>query len=199
MRGRIHRIACITAFLTKTSDFSVTTGVTIISTFQTRQVRVQYGIQCQGEIMRKALFYRMLWAVMFCVGSSVAQADQTITNEIIALVKSEWAAEQNRNIVEKIKNTADDYTEFNDFAPTRVDGKTVAARLEEAGWKDSKVYVATEMLNPKVQVYGDTAILTYNFAGFRRNKDGKLDPDNAKVTRVYVKQAGKWMLVHAHF
>jgi len=149
--------------------------------------------------MRKALFYRMLWAVMFCVGSSVAQADQTITNEIIALVKSEWAAEQNRNIVEKIKNTADDYTEFNDFAPTRVDGKTVAARLEEAGWKDSKVYVATEMLNPKVQVYGDTAILTYNFAGFRRNKDGKLDPDNAKVTRVYVKQAGKWMLVHAHF
>jgi len=50
-----------------------------------------------------------------------------------------------------------------------------------------------------VQVYGDTAILTYNFAGLRRAADGKVAPALAKSTRVYVKQGGKWMLVHANF
>ena len=30
------------------------------------------------------------------------------------------------------------------------------------------------MQNPKVQVYGDTAILTYNFAGISRQADGKI-------------------------
>ena len=55
------------------------------------------------------------------------------------------------------------------------------------------------MLNPKVQVYGDVAILTYNFAGVVKNKDGELKPSRAKSTRVYAKQGGKWKLVHANF
>jgi len=57
----------------------------------------------------------------------------------------------------------------------------------------------SDMQNPKVQVYGDTAILTYNFAGIRRDKDAKLIPATAKSTRVYVRQGGKWVLVHANF
>jgi ketosteroid isomerase-like protein len=56
-----------------------------------------------------------------------------------------------------------------------------------------------EMANPKVQVYGDTAILTYNFVGVRKDKDGKTAPNIAKSTRVYSKIGGKWMLVHANF
>lgn len=149
--------------------------------------------------MRYVVSIVVLCLAISWVWTSAADVNQTVADEIIALVKSEWAAEKSRNVAEKIKNTADDYTEFNDVAATRVDGKTVAARLEEAGWRDPRVYVATEMLNPKVQVYADTAILTYNFTGLRQDKDGKIEPDSAKVTRVYVKLSGKWMLVHAHF
>jgi ketosteroid isomerase-like protein len=57
----------------------------------------------------------------------------------------------------------------------------------------------SDMQNGRVQVYGDTAVLTYNFAGLRRAADGKVAPSLAKSTRVYVKQGGKWMLVHANF
>jgi len=57
----------------------------------------------------------------------------------------------------------------------------------------------SDMQNGRVQVYGDTAILTYNFAGLRRGADGKVNPSLAKSTRVYVKHGGKWMLVHANF
>ena len=53
-----------------------------------------------------------------------------------------------------------------------------------AGAKDPNQTVGAEMLNSKVQVYGDVAILTYNFAGLKKNKDGETKPKRAKSTRV---------------
>jgi ketosteroid isomerase-like protein len=50
-----------------------------------------------------------------------------------------------------------------------------------------------------VQVYGDVAILSYNFLGYMQDKDGMVKPNRAKSTRVYAKQGGKWILVHANF
>ena len=48
-------------------------------------------------------------------------------------------------------------------------------------------------------VYGNVAILSYNYAGVAQDKDGKNEPVRAKSTRVYVKQGASWMLVHANF
>ena len=81
----------------------------------------------------------------------------------------------------------------------QVDGRSLTGRLAEAGTKDPGTRIADEMLNPKVQVYGDTAILSYNFFGLEQDKDGKVKPTRAKTSRVYVKQGGQWMLVHANF
>jgi ketosteroid isomerase-like protein len=120
-------------------------------------------------------------------------------DEIVAIVKAQWAAERQRNAVEAMKNVADDYTEFNEVAATRIDGKALALRLAEAGNKEASSNIADEMTNEKVQVYGDAAILTYNFFGYNQNKDGKVEPGRSKSTRVYVKLGGKWMLVHANF
>jgi len=50
-----------------------------------------------------------------------------------------------------------------------------------------------------VQVYGDVAILSYNFIGVDKDRDGKTESVFAKSTRVYVKKGGKWLLVHANF
>jgi hypothetical protein len=33
---------------------------------------------------------------------------------------------------------------------------------------------------------------------FTRDREGKMSPNLAKSTRVYVEQDGKWMLVHAN-
>ena len=59
--------------------------------------------------------------------------------------------------------------------------------------------VAGDMMNAKVQVYGDVAILTYNYVGVVQQKDGKTDNNAAKSTRVYAKIDGQWKLVHANF
>ena len=92
---------------------------------------------------------------------------------------------------------ADDYTEFNGDFPTLLVGKAMSTRMGEVTPYDKAMY--SDMQNGRVQVYGDTAILTYNFAGLRRGSDGKVNPSLAKSTRVYVKQDGQWKLVHANF
>jgi len=96
------------------------------------------------------------------------------------------------------KYISDDYTEFNSDYATRIDGKTKNFTLSDANFSGG-TSLADEMLNPKVQVYGDVAILTYNFAGVIKNNDGKVVTSKAKSTRVYVKMNGTWKLVHANF
>lgn len=126
----------------------------------------------------------------------------SIADDVIAMVKAQWAAEMKdpTNVAEQMKNIADDYTEFNGDYATRLEGKTLNMRLAEAGGVSSIRTIAGEMANPKVQVYnGDVAILSYNYVGVLKDKDGKTEPSRAKSTRVYVKQNGKWMLVHSNF
>ena len=50
-----------------------------------------------------------------------------------------------------------------------------------------------------MQIFGDVAILSYNFMGMSKDKEGKVEPIRAKSTRVFVNEGGKWLLVHANF
>ena len=128
-----------------------------------------------------------------------AQTNQQVAEEVIAITKAQWKAQMEKNVATSMKNVADEYTEFTPNSPTRLDGKALNMRLGEAFSGGSGNLVASEMANEKVQVYGDVAILTYNFIGVSKDKDGKTEPFFAKSTRVYVKKKGKWMLVHANF
>jgi ketosteroid isomerase-like protein len=138
-------------------------------------------------------------AMLMVIGSPVQAADNPkIAEEVIALARSQWAAEIAGNPMDQQNaSLADDYTEFNGDFPTLLVGKTMSTRMGEVTPNDKAMY--SDMQNARVQVYGDTAILTYNFAGLRRGSDGKVTPSLAKSTRVYVRQGGKWMLVHANF
>jgi ketosteroid isomerase-like protein len=114
-------------------------------------------------------------------------------------VKAQWTASDAGNTAEYMKSVADEYTEFNGAYATRLDGKALSTKVSEANDQASVKTVVSEMANAKVQVYGDVAILSYNFIGVTKDKDGKTQPTRAKSTRVYAKQGGKWMLVHANF
>ncbi len=130
----------------------------------------------------------------------IAQAgDNEVAEEVIAITKAQWAAEIREDAAAAMKNVADEYTVFNPAYPTRLDGKAIATRWTEILIGGSENLVMAEMANEKVQVYGDVAILTYNFIGAVKDKDGEVEPERAKSTRVYVKQGGQWMLVHANF
>ncbi len=149
--------------------------------------------------MRKMIpFVVACLAVLFVIG--VAQtAPPLASDDVIAVTKAQWAAELKKDIGGYSKNIAEDYTEFNGDYPVRLDGKPINVHLTEGGFGSSSTTVSQEMANEKVQVYGDVAILTYNFIGANKDKDGKITPERGKSTRVYVKKDGQWWLVHAHF
>ena len=129
---------------------------------------------------------------------AAAAEDPRVTADVMALARAQWAAEfAKQPAAMQLASLADDYTEFNPDYPTRLDGKELAVRMLSV--TPDVVSVVSEMQNAKVQTYGDTAILTYNFVGLNRGADGKLKPNTAKSTRVYVRQNGRWMLVHANF
>jgi ketosteroid isomerase-like protein len=141
-----------------------------------------------------------LAALMVVSGPAVAGEDAKVAAEVMALARAQWAAEvAGKSMAEQSASTAADYTEFNPDYPALIVGKELADRLTAASVSDGSRTLAADMVNPRVQVYGDTAILTYNFVGVGRDKDGKNAPGAAKSTRVYAKMDGKWMLVHANF
>ena len=91
-------------------------------------------------------------------------------------------------------NFADDITYFDDIGAT--------ARLD--GLKEMQKYLASleipphsyELVNPKVQIYGDIAILTLRYQS--TSLDGKPDPP-WKATSVYRLIDGEWQVVHANW
>lgn len=149
--------------------------------------------------LRKTLLPAAL-ALMVFTGHALAAEDPAVAAEVAAIVKAQWAAEnQNRSAAQSWGTIADDYTEFNPQVPTLVQGKALAGRFYDASLQGGGKGLVSEMLNPHVQVYGDTAILAYNYAGLSQDREGKIENNLAKSTRVYVRQNGKWMLVHANF
>ena len=131
---------------------------------------------------------------------AIAGDDPKVAAEVIAVTRAQWAAEvQGKSVAEQNAVLADDYTEFNPDYPVRIDGKAANVALYDAQALSGGKSVAGDMMNARVQVYGDVAILTYNYVGVVQEKDGKTNNNAAKSTRVYAKVGGQWKLVHANF
>ena len=148
------------------------------------------------------IYSRAVMATLLVMSFQVAIAgdDPKVAAEVIAVTRAQWAAEaQGKSVAEQNAVLADDYTEFNADYPVRIDGKAANVALYDAQALSGGKSVAGDMMNARVQVYGDVAILTYNFVGVVQEKDGKTDNNAAKSTRVYAKIGGQWKLVHANF
>jgi len=87
------------------------------------------------------------------------------------------------------------FTEFKDGAPR---GDAAANKKEEREFlgiaADSKV----DMKDLAVNVYGDTAIATFN-GDFSAKLEGKPIAVKMQTTMVFVKYKGDWKIVHEHF
>ncbi len=69
--------------------------------------------------------------------------------------------------------------------------------LEGTRAKGVKVATHLELMNPKVRIYGDTAIVTYTSGIWRRVGD-EFDSGFLHETRVWVRRDAQWKLVHLH-
>ena len=115
-------------------------------------------------------------ALLLMIGTPALAADNPqVAAEIMALARAQWASEiAGEPMAQQNAQLAEDYTEFNGDFPTLLVGKAALTRMGEVTPNDKAMY--SDMQNSRVQVYGDTAILTYNFAGLRRAADGCQSP-----------------------
>jgi ketosteroid isomerase-like protein len=122
---------------------------------------------------------------------------QNADQEIIALERSaldKWAQSDTGGYVDI---SADDITWF-DFTPgeqLRIDGLQAVRNYLKPFIGNIPPHTY-DLVNPKVQMYGNTAVLTFHWKGSLT--DGT-PLDGYKVTAVYNWKDGKWRQVHAHW
>jgi ketosteroid isomerase-like protein len=125
--------------------------------------------------------------------------DPRIAEEIIAHAKALEAAEAAKSPEDYAKLIPEDYTEISSHFLPMVKGRDEAKKLQEFAKAAPQKIVCSFLTHPKVQVFGDVAILLYISLGVVMDGVGRGDPACRRVTRIYARQDGSWTLVHSHF
>ena len=122
--------------------------------------------------------------------------DQTEA-EILAITEQMLQAMYTSDPAVHRKHCAEDMTSFEWYiAPYRIDGAEFHLRLIESGGNGTSARL--DMLTPRVQVYGDTAIICYTLLKTAQAEGEAPAFSTINETRVFVKIEGTWKMVHLH-
>ena len=130
-------------------------------------------------------------------GTSVEANQQAIAASIIAREKGSFEAWQRKDKAFFADFMTDDATFFSWMNPYLETEPKVNFLPKFEQYAEMVKFHDYGMYNPRVQVYGDTAVLTYN-SSISASFAGQPINYTAKVTSVYVKQGNTWRVVHSH-
>ena len=130
-------------------------------------------------------------------GTSAEPNQQAIAAAIIAREKSSFEAWQRKDKAFFAYFMADDSTMFSWMSPYIETDPKVNFLPKFDQYVEMMKINDYSMYNPRVQVYGDTAVLTYN-SSVSASFSGQPVNYTAKVSNVYVKQGNTWRVVHSH-
>ena len=89
--------------------------------------------------------------------------------------------------------TASDVSYFDPFTEHRLDGHDGLTALYESIRGQIKID-RSEMINPRVQIAGDAAVLTFQFVS-----EGSEGSKRWNSTEVYQRIGGEWRIIHSHW
>ncbi|MCA1633251.1 MAG: nuclear transport factor 2 family protein [Acidobacteria bacterium] len=143
--------------------------------------------------------FAAVWGVSAITGyaSTEAQRHEEIARAVIAREKESFSAWQRKDKAFFTGFMADDATYFGAMNPYLETDPKVNFLPKFEQMTEMFKMLDFQMYNPRVQVYGDTAILTYNSAA-TVNMGGRVMNYTGKMTSVYVKQGDTWRVVHGH-
>jgi ketosteroid isomerase-like protein len=94
--------------------------------------------------------------------------------------------------------TSDDLSLYEWFVtPHRQDGIDFHVFMVEHDWANASTDFRYDLLEPRVQLFADTAIVCYTFM-LTVVKNGVLEYRTHNESRVLIKTSGKWKVVHVH-
>lgn len=132
-------------------------------------------------------------AALLAGGLAAADSDAAIAREILALERRAMDGWQKGDPGPALAIADPGITYFHVMTDRRLDGLPAVQALYEP-YRGTPLFDSYEMLNPKVQVSGDVAVLTYNFV--RRN--GAVE-SRWNATQVYQRKKEGWRVIHSHW
>lgn len=98
-----------------------------------------------------------------------------------------------------IELSAPDVTYFDTGTPQRINGRE-ALRAEYAKREGKISYDVMDFVDPRVQVCGEVAVLTYRFLSTWLNPDQSISHRKPwNCTEVFAQMAGQWKIIHTHW
>ncbi len=129
---------------------------------------------------------------------NMARFRNAISDEIIACERAaldRWGRGDPGGFAEI---SADEVTYFDPGTEKRVDG--IGSLRQRYAPLEGKIKIERyDMLNPNVQVHGDTAVLTFNLIDYTDGPEGSRAEDHWNATEVYWRSNGQWKIIHTHW
>lgn len=97
------------------------------------------------------------------------------------------------------ETTSDELSLYEWFVtPHRQDGLDFHFFMIDHAWAGTNGDFRYDLLEPRVQLYGNTAVVSYTFMLTTADNDGSLTHRTHNESRVLVKGAAGWQVVHVH-
>ncbi|MFH1943284.1 MAG: DUF4440 domain-containing protein [bacterium] len=133
-------------------------------------------------------------AMMSCLSTN----DKMTADQIIALEKAALDRWGNGDVHGYLDLYAEEITYFDPDLERRKDGIEALKKLIES--LEGKIKIDRyEMINPNVQIHGNTAVLTFNLIDFAPETESTPTKTQWNSTEVYAKMGGTWKIIHSHW
>jgi len=144
-----------------------------------------------------ALSLAVLWVVLLANQHGGAPVQSNQEKELLDVENRITADYLSKNLDAFSHGADEDVSGFHASNPYRMDGRQKIQDALKTFYKYSSP-TGLYKLQPRVQIYGDTAIVTYHYVETGEAEGGKLYAYDGKQTDVFVKKQGRWSLVHFH-
>lgn len=119
--------------------------------------------------------------------------------EILAFLHKHLRSVFTRDVDTYIATTSEELSLYEWWvAPHRQDGLDFHLFMIEQGWSGTTGEFRYDLLEPRIQIYGDTAVVSYTFMLSRVEEDGRISHQSHNESRVLIKESGNWKVVHVH-
>jgi hypothetical protein len=146
----------------------------------------------EGKILKKTIPALSIVAALFATPAPAAPRPDT-ASEIIALERAALDGWLAGNPEPSLALSDPEITYFHVMTEKRVDGLPALKAVVEP-FRGRRLYVSYDMLDPKVQVGGDMAVLTYILLRHTASAASRWN-----ATQVYQKKAAGWRVIHTHW
>jgi ketosteroid isomerase-like protein len=137
--------------------------------------------------------------VIMASSSSAAgpETREEVTRALVARERAAFEAWQRKDKAFYADYMADDSTYFGPMSPYLETDPKVNFLPKFEQYAERYKILDWQMYNPRVQLYGDVAVLTYNIQS-TLDLGGRPVQYTAKVSQVYLRAGNTWRVVHGH-